>query len=320
MNVTKADRTVGLDRFGPGCESAPTTEESRAWCLRLTRTHGENFHVLSRFVPADRVGDFAAVYAFCRCADDLGDEAGSTERATELLAWWRRELHRCFEGDASHPVFVALRETIQRRSLVQAPFDDLISAFEMDQRKGRYDTFDDVLGYCALSANPVGRLVLALLGEPLDDESCVASDAICTALQLTNHWQDARRDLLERDRIYIPRDAWATADFEQRFLATVRQGYAPDREFLGQWREMTRTVVERTWPLFVRGHVLLDRVAPQHRPLLWLFVEGGTRTLREIERWNYETCLSRPKLSVVAKALLLLRARWASVPMSRAAL
>jgi hypothetical protein len=197
MNATKADQTVALAEFGPTSSRIASLAEAQQWCKQLTQSHGENFSVLSRFVAASLVNDFSAVYAFCRAADDLGDETESRERSTELLAWWRDQLHQCFAGHASHPIFVALIPVIARHSLPQEPFDDLISAFEMDQTKTRYETWDEVIGYCKLSADPVGRLVLMLLGERRDEECLRASDAICTALQLTNHWQDARRDLLE---------------------------------------------------------------------------------------------------------------------------
>ena len=312
MNATKADRTVALAEFGPTSSRIASLAESQQWCKQLTQSHGENFSVLSRFVTASLVNDFSAVYAFCRAADDLGDETESRERSTELLAWWRDQLHQCFAGHASHPIFVALMPVIARHSLPQEPFDDLISAFEMDQTKTRYETWDEVIGYCKLSADPVGRLVLMLLGERRDEECLRASDAICTALQLTNHWQDARRDLLERDRIYVPRDFWKVDRFEERLVSTCRQGYAPDQMFLQSWRESVRELTLRTWELFESGSSLLPMLQPQHRPLIWLFLEGGTGTLRQIETWNYETCLSRPRLSKFAKISLLLRARWAT--------
>ncbi|MDA0213836.1 MAG: squalene/phytoene synthase family protein [Planctomycetota bacterium] len=250
MNATKADRTVALADFGPMSSRTASLIEAQQWCIHLTKSHGENFSVLSRFVASSLVDDFSAVYAFCRAADDLGDETESCERSTELLAWWRGQLHQCFAGHASHPVFVALIPVIARHSLVQQPFDDLISAFEMDQTKARYETWDEVIGYCKLSAAPVGRLVLMLLGERRDDECLRASDAICTALQMTNHWQDARRDLLERNRIYVPREYWKVDQFEEKLVSTCRQGYAPDQMFMKSWRESLRELTVRTWGLF----------------------------------------------------------------------
>ena len=160
---------------GPGQASAVSLDEARAYCRRLAGSHYENFSVLSPLVPERCRADFAAVYAFCRWADDLADESGSRDRALELLAWWRGELEALGAGEARHPVFVALRESFARCGLEAAPFGDLISAFELDQTKARYATWDEVLGYCRLSANPVGRIVLRVLGERcvLGDKSSV---------------------------------------------------------------------------------------------------------------------------------------------------
>ena len=295
--------------YGPEkCETL-SVEQARAWCRRLARRHYENFSVLSTLVPPGLRDDYAALYAFCRWADDLGDEIGDRQRSLALLAWWRRELEQCFEGEPRHPVFIALGPTVERCELPIRPFDDLIRAFEQDQTTTRYETWEQVLGYCRLSADPVGRLVLMIAGEPRTDEVFALSDAVCTALQLTNHWQDVRRDMLARDRIYIPRELHGRIeDFEGRLATTARRGYAPDREFFGASRELVRECVERTWPLFARGRGLLALLSPRTRPLVGLFLAGGCHVLRSIERWNYETVLYRPRLSPVAKALLVARA------------
>src|SRR5688572_12921875 len=190
----------GLD-LDPG--RAPSLAEAQAYVRGLTLARRENFHVLTRFVPPRLVDDFCAVYAFCRCADDLADESGSARRASELLGSWERELVDCFAGRASHPVFVALRATVERRRLPIEPFWRLLSAFAQDQVTTRYESWDELLGYCSRSAAPVGRLVLMLFDEPA--ATCgEPADATCAALQLVNFWQDVRRDLIERGRIYIP--------------------------------------------------------------------------------------------------------------------
>ncbi len=297
-----------LPRFGPDTCEAVSLEDARRWCENLATGHYENFSVLSSLVPKAHRDDFAAIYAFCRCADDLGDETGDTDRSTELLAWWRNELQECFDGKPRHPVFVALRPVITRCDLPIEPFDNLIRAFEQDQTTPRYDTWDQLLDYCRLSADPVGRLVLMVLGEPRTDENFARSDAICTALQLTNHWQDLKRDLLERNRIYIPRELIRIPDFEARFLASARQGYGVDRQFLSESRSLLKTCVERTWPLYEKGSPLPDTLSPASRPVVWLFAAGGMRVLRLIEMWNYETVLHRPSLSKPAKFLLVARA------------
>ena len=303
MTVTTVQQ---LDVFGPErCETL-SVEQARRWCRRLARRRRENFSVLSALVPDGLRDDYAALYAFCRWADDLGDEVENTDRGLELLAWWRRELEQCFAGEPRHPVFIALAPTVERHELPIEPFDDLIRAFEQDQTVTRYDTWDQLLGYCRLSADPVGRLVLMIAGEPR--ELFELSDAICTALQLTNHFQDVRRDFLDRDRIYIPRELIEIDDFEQRLETTARQGFAPDREFFGESRSLIRACVDRTWPLFEKGEGLLERLGPRTRPFVGLFLAGGTRVLRSIELWNYETVLYRPRLTKAAKLWLVARA------------
>ena len=301
-----------LDIYGPDHCDTLTVEQARRWCRRLAGSRYENFSVLSSLMPKPLRDDYAALYAFCRWADDLGDEVDSCERALELLQWWRRELNQCFEGEPRHPVFIALAPTIERHNLPIKPFDDLIRAFEQDQTVTRYDTWDQVIGYCRLSADPVGRLVLMIAGEPRTDELFELSDATCTALQLTNHWQDVRRDILDRDRIYVPREMIKIDDFDQRLAATARLGHAPDREFFGESRKLVRACVDRTWPLFEKGANLLPKLQPATRPFVGLFLAGGTRVLRAIELWNYETVLYRPKLGTAAKCLLVARAWIAS--------
>lgn len=293
-----------LKQYGPDRCDTLTVDQARAWCRRLATGRYENFSVLSALVPEHLRDDFAAVYAFCRWADDLGDEIGDTQRSLELLAWWRRELQQCFDGSPRHPVFIALHPTITRHDLPMQPFDDLIAAFEQDQTVTRYDTWEQVIDYCRRSADPVGRLVLMVCGEPRTEERFALSDAICTALQLTNHWQDVRRDILERDRIYIPREFIRIDRFEARLVGSARQGYAVDHLFLEESRQLIRTCVERTWPLFQRGQHLPPMLSSQTRPIVQLLAAGGHHVLRMIELWDYETVLHRPKLSKLSKLML----------------
>lgn len=315
-----------LARFGPdGSEAGRVVgiDEARAMARHLARTHRENFSVLTRLVPEDVRDDFAAVYAFCRTADDLGDEIGDSTRSLELLGWWRTEIDRAWSGDDAdaprHWVFQALRPTIERFRLSPAPFRDLVSAFEQDQVARRYDGWDDLLDYCRRSADPVGRLVLALLGESpdgvIDDEVARRSDAICTGLQLVNHWQDLARDLLRRDRIYLPREeirraGFEVEDFEDRFRRSAAQGWAVDRDFLSRSRELVRACVDRTWPLFELGATLPARLGPRAAPVVETLLRGGVATLRLVEDWDCETVLHRPSLGPVAKASIVLGAWW----------
>lgn len=294
--------------WGPDRTTRLQSEEAVAYCRALAGSHYENFSVVSSLVPRGLRDDFAAVYSFCRWSDDLGDEIDDRDESLKLLQWWREELEACFAGEPVHPVMIALAGTLERHDLPRKPFEDLIDAFVQDQSVSRYQTWRELLEYCSLSANPVGRLVLMLLGEERDESLFQPSDAICTALQLTNHWQDVHRDILERDRIYIPSELISIDRFEERLFASAAQGYAVDGTFLEESRELIRKCVERTDRLYEDGQVLLERVSPRSFPVIRLFVAGGMRVLRAIETWNYETVLHRPTLSKATKFTLVARA------------
>ena len=179
--------------------SHPEAVEYTRW---LATHHYENFHVVTFLLPRRLHQDFYNVYAFCRWADDLGDEIGDRAESLRLLEWWKRELDAMYEGRTQHPVFVALQDTVERHNLPKAPFADLIRAFVRDQMVTRYRTFEELYDYCRYSANPVGRLVLHLCGYS-DQQRQRLSDATCTGLQLANFWQDVAVDW-DKDRVYIP--------------------------------------------------------------------------------------------------------------------
>ncbi len=285
----------------------------------LASTHYENFSVLSALVPKRLRTDFAAVYAFCRRADDLADEQGADAqaraRASALLASFRAEFNQAVEAtDTSaipDPAFRALAQTIRNHNLSPIPFHQLIDAFEQDQRVTRYDSWTQLLHYCERSANPVGRIVLALLGHadgsgaaanPADQRRITQSDAICTALQLTNFWQDVRRDLLERDRVYLPlEDTGLTPEDLHDLLARENDPAARIR-----FIKALRPLVERTWPLFHSARDLPPSLAPEAAPVVWLFAAGGKSVLRAVERAGCATLWTRPTLTPTRKASLLL--------------
>jgi squalene synthase HpnC len=263
---------------------------------RLAQSHYENFSVVSLLLPRHLRQDFSNVYAFCRVADDLGDEIGDPAESLRLLADFRAQTLECFAGRARTPVFLALSHTIQRRQLPAEPFLDLIDAFEQDQRVSRYDTYPQVLDYCRRSANPVGRLVLHLCGYH-DAQRQELSDHTCTALQLANFWQDVRRDILERARIYIPRDSM------ERFGVTEAQIRAGQCD--GNFRSMLRFEVDRTAEMFDCGTALLPMLRPSVRMQVSLFGKGGRAVLSAIRRQNYDTLSRRPALTRWQKGKLI---------------
>jgi squalene synthase HpnC len=285
----------------------------------LAQRHAENFPVLSMFLPRRLRQDFANVYAFCRAADDLADEGEDPAQRRALLAAWRAELRQCFAGVPSHPYFVALQSTVRRHELAIEPFEHLLDAFDQDQEVTRYETWDQLLAYCRGSANPVGRIVLALCGQ-LDEERAALSDQTCTALQLVNLWQDVRRDILERDRIYVPRAIAASHGLDLEALAAaVRADAAQDRHapalaaLQGAARATIADLCARTAPLFRRGRELWPLLAPSVRPAIALFTRGGEVILRKIERLGFDTAITRPTLSRLDKVRLAGRALWLKV-------
>lgn len=301
-----------LRTWGPSAAVSVSSDEAVAYCRALARTHGENFPVLSTLVPARLRDDFAVVYSFCRWADDLADELGDVDEATSMLAWWRSELALSYEGKANHPVLVALQATAKRHALPQELFAQLIDAFEQDQTVDRYDTWSQLMEYCARSANPVGRLVLLMLESNPTESMFRLSDDICTGLQLANHWQDIGRDILERDRVYIPRELIDAPNFDQRLRTSAAQGWACDATFLSESTAIVQQCVTRTWPLFEHGRGLIDELAPTSRPVVRLFAEGGEHVLHLIQHWDYQTALHRPGVGRLYILRLVFRAWFAA--------
>jgi squalene synthase HpnC len=287
-----------LADWGPdGTRAQPSLPDARAYCRDLATSHYENFSVASWLLPRALRQPMYDVYAFCRWADDLGDETGDRGRSTELLIWWKAELERCFRGEASHPVFVALRETIKSYELPPQPFRDLISAFEQDQRIHEYETFEQLRDYCRRSADPVGRIVLALFRSN-SPQNIAWSDSICTGLQLANFWQDVARDK-DKGRIYLPREDRQRFDYEDDDLLARRTTPA----FL----ELMKFEVDRAREFLLEGEPLTRAVSGRLRIDLRLFLAGGLRILEEIERVKYRVWETRPVVSKAAKVQLLLQ-------------
>ena len=238
---------------------------------------------------------FHAIYAYCRWADDLGDETDGGEQALALLQWWREELQRCYGGEPRHPVMIALKPTIERFRIPPEPFLDLLLAFEQDQRVKRYETYDQLVEYCRYSANPVGRLVLYLC-ESFDKRRAELSDKICTGLQLANFWQDVNRDF-DIGRVYLPaedrrRFGYSDADLEAR-------------RFTPGFAELMKFEVDRARQLFAEGLPLVQLVPAEVQIDIELFARGGLGILRKVEEIGYNVWQTRPVLSKREKIVLI---------------
>jgi squalene synthase HpnC len=278
--------------------AAPSLEQSRAYCERLARSHYENFSVASWFLPARLRQHFFNVYAYCRISDDLGDEVGNPAASLLLLDQWQRELDACYAGSPRHPVFVALAETVRKFEIPQHEFSDLLTAFRQDQTITRYETFDDLLGYCRNSANPVGHLVLYLCGYR-DAERQKLSDYTCTALQLANFWQDVSVDYA-KGRIYLPLESLRRFGVSEEDLTANRN--------TSSFCEMMRFEVARAREWFERGLPLVGKVDKELAIDLELFTRGGQEILNAIEKQGYAVLGRRPSISKSRKLVLVARA------------
>ncbi len=302
---------------------APSLPDAQRYCARLAHAHYENFSVVTWFLPKHLHQHFYNVYAYCRISDDLGDEVGNADQALMLLDEWEAELNATYVSlvepslqdirqlaeklradfpdrnrvGPRHPVFVALRETIREFDIPREPFADLLTAFRQDQTTGRYATFDDVLGYCRYSANPVGRLVLYLCGYR-DEQRQKLSDFTCTALQLANFWQDVVRDYA-KGRIYLPLEDLAKHGVSESDIAERRA----TPQFLG----MMKFEVARARDWFQRGLPLAGMVDQRLALDIELFSRGGQEILNAIERQDYDVLKRRPVISKPRKFWLVAR-------------
>jgi len=304
-------------------DRAPSLAEAQQFCARLAHSHYENFSVVTWFLPKHLHQHFYNVYAYCRISDDLGDEVGNAEQSLALLDVWESELNATYLSLAEpplldvrqpveqlpelaglnlasprHPVFIALRETIRQCDIPREPFADLLTAFRQDQRLSRYPTFDDVLGYCHNSANPVGRLVLYVCGYR-DDERQRLSDYTCTALQLANFWQDVARDYA-KGRIYLPLEDLAKYGVSESDIA--------ERRATPAFREMMKFEVARTREWFHQGLPLASEVDKHLALDIELFSRGGLEILNAIERQGGDVLTRRLAISKPRKLWLIARA------------
>jgi squalene synthase HpnC len=280
-------------------------EAAYRYCERLAQAHYENFPVASVLLPVSMRPHIAAIYAFARTADDFADEPGrAADERLRLLDNWGARLDR---GLAAMPdpsatgddlIFAALDHTIRTKRLPRSLFHDLLSAFRQDVTTTRYATWRDVLDYCRRSANPVGRLVLRVAGydDPVLD---ARSDAVCTALQLANFWQDMRIDW-RRGRLYVPAE-------EQR-RTRAREADLDQPEMTREWRDAVRQCIGRTREMFMLGRAVCDGVRGRLQWELRFTWLGGMRILENIERADCDVLMHRPTLGAGDAPILAWRA------------
>jgi len=277
---------------------APSLAEARQYCRKLATNHYENFSVATWFLPKRLRQHFYNVYAYCRISDDLGDEVGDRRASLQLLDAWQQELEACYAASPKHPVFVALSETVQAFEIPKHEFSDLLTAFRQDQTVTRYKSFDDLLGYCKNSANPVGHLVLYLCGYK-DSERQLLSDFTCTALQLANFWQDVSVDYA-KGRIYLP--------LEDLHRFAVSEDDIAHQRNTSAFVEMMKFEVERAREWFRQGLPLIQKVSRELAVDIELFSRGGQEILNAIEAQGFGVLGRRPVISKPRKLALVARA------------
>ncbi|WP_437185536.1 squalene synthase HpnC [Planctomicrobium sp. SH668] len=281
-----------LKRWGPESVAEPLSPaDSERYCRKLATSHYENFPVASLFLPRKLHQHFYNVYAYCRWADDLGDETGDPSYSLKLLHWWNEQLEDCYNGKATHPVFVALRPTIEKFSIPITPFADLISAFVQDQVVREYDTQGQLLDYCRRSANPVGRIILKL-GDVSNELTDSLSDSICTGLQLANFWQDVSRDF-QIGRVYLPSDVRSAFNYSDEDLH--------ERRTTPEFIELMKHQVHEAETLLADGRKLLSHLPGRLKLDIDLISRGGLLMLNAIREIDYRVWETRP---VVTKSQL----------------
>lgn len=265
-----------------------TLESAYQHCMRMTRSHYENFPVASRLLPRALRTPVSVIYAFARSADDFADEGelAPAERLARLDGYWRQLDAIAAGRTPGDPIFIALADVVQRHALPLQLLYDLLTAFRQDVVKSRYANFDEVLAYCRYSANPVGRIVLHLAGEAGAD-NLRDSDKICTALQLINFWQDLEQDYLESNRVYLPQDELAAYGVAEEQLG--RRGNSP------ALRALMDKQIERSRGLMLDGAPLGARLRGRLGIEIRATIHGGLCVLDALAR-RRDDVFARPRL------------------------
>jgi squalene synthase HpnC len=262
----------------------------------MSKARAENFPVASRLLPADARSHLLAIYGFARLVDDAGDEAAGNR--LELLDAIEADLERAYTGMPGNPLILALKPTIVQCSLPIEPFRRLIEANRRDQVVHRYQTFEELRGYCALSANPVGELVLGVFGAA-NPERIALSDLLCTGLQLVEHWQDVAEDY-RRGRVYLP------AEDRERF--GVSEGQLGSQQPTPAFHRLLAFEVARARELLERGAPLIRALKGRQSLAVAAFVAGGRAALSAVERADFDVLGARPRPGTALKAKSLISA------------
>lgn len=266
--------------------------------LRISSEHYENFPVASFLFPKDLRKDVALIYKFARTADDISDEGSySKEERTKFLTLFRNEFKDSLDKNYHDTFWKLLHETIQKRNLNPQHFFDLLTAFEQDIYKNEYTTFDDLLAYCKNSANPVGKIILELYNIR-DERIILLSDKICTALQLTNFWQDVKVDL-KKGRIYIPLEDFSKFGTDKSIIYSEQTADV--------LRQIIKFETERTEKLYDEGKEIIQFLSGRLKWQIRWTINGGRKILQKIKKNHYDVLNYRPTLTKIGYIVALIR-------------
>ena len=264
------------------------TEEGYKKALKLASEHYENFPVISFFLPKEIRKDVAIIYWFARTADDFADEGtGGVKERISLLNFFEERFRNLLKSEFENSLEMALFTTIKNRNLTGSYFLDLLSAFKQDVEKNRYPDFDEILDYCRRSANPVGRLVLELNGIKNDDANQY-SDKICTALQLTNFYQDTIIDF-QKGRIYYPEDEMKKFQVDEKVFEIKENNF--------NFQQLLKHNVDRTQVMFDEGKNIFEYLKGKLKLQIKWTVKGGEEILKKIRAANFDVLNKRPELT-----------------------
>lgn len=256
----------------------------------LARAPGENFTVASALLGRRTARHLRAIYGYARLVDELGDAAPGDRR--ELLDLLEQEIDEAFAGTPRHQLMRDLAETIRECELPRAPFERLLEANRRDQAQPEYETYEDLLSYCGLSANPVGELVLHVFGAATD-ERIAHSDDVCTALQLIEHWQDVGEDAA-RGRIYLPAEDRASFGVEREELVAATTSPS--------LRRLLAFESERAAELLSSGRRLVSSLRGRARIAVAGYVGGGRGALDALAACEYDVLAVRARSSRTRRA------------------
>ena len=277
-------------------------KESIKICYEVINQNYENFPIYMFFLKKDMMNDFSSIYAFSRGVDFIGDELNINE-VDKALQIWRSELDLAFDGNPSNPIFIALSKTINKYKLEIEPFRRLIKANEMDQYITKYNSWDDIFYYCDHSANPVGEIVLRILGYT-ENSNIKFSNKICTGLQITNFIQDIKVDHY-KNRTYIPQNLLKKHNLD---FSSINKVTKNDINFLSKFDSLLADLIQENQQLYDEGRILIKNLSKKHAIIINIFILSGQTILNKIRNQKSNILFKKPRTNKLEKLYIIIKA------------